>query len=445
MPKPTRIATTPIILCFLFSAIIAVPTQPSGVHRTVARQSATKPELPVPTGDFAVGRVVYHWTDNSRAEPLSPSKEAHREVMVYVWYPAAKVSAGSQSPPYMPDFHSIQKAVTDADLEDLFRPAYFTIQQFGYPSTHANENAAMPLRPMRFPVLVFSHGLGLTSEVYTAEFEDLASHGYVVAAIDHTYDSTFTLFPGGRFVTFAQEKWDTESKKPGGFLNYVKERVEVWAQDTRFVIDQLTHYDRTPSLNAPFRGRLDLKRIGAFGHSFGGLTSARVCQLDNRIRACMNQDSDVKGSPFVVDQPRKSFYQPFLYFIGPTADVFSEQKIHPTDEALVQMKLTRAEYDSIVKKQQDSQNEALSRLSHGSYRVTLVRLPGFTHRSFSDLPLLAAHGDATKLNESSHNFLIAQSYLRAFFDKYLKGRRECLLNQKCTPDPRVKVEFFNGR
>jgi len=344
----------------------------------------------------------------------------------------------------MPDFEVIRKAVSDADLQDLLRPACSAIQQFGYPRTRTIENARMPAAAAKYPVLVFSHGLGLISALYTAEFEDLASHGYVVAAIDHTYDTTFTVFPGDRFVLYAQEKWDAESKKPGGFITYVKERIEVWALDTRFVIDQLTRYDRTPSLSAPFADRLDLKRIGAFGHSVGGLVSARVCQLDNRIRACITQDSDIKGSPFVVDTPGTILNQPFLFFVGPTADLFSERKLHPTDEALAQMKLARAEYDAIVRKQQETQNDVLSRVGGGSYRVILVNVPGFTHRSFSDLPLLAARGDATARAESLHNFQLAQVYTRSFFDKYLRGQRSTLLDLKLTPDPRVRVDRFGS-
>ncbi len=360
-----------------------------------------------------VGLVAYHWTDAARPEPLSEQQSANRELMVYVWYPAARSKATHSSALYLPEFQSLQKAVSAADLEDLFRPAYAALQQFGYPPTHTIENSRMPHG--RYPVLVFSHGLGFISALYTAELEDLASHGYVVAAIDHPYDTTFTRFPDGRFVTYAQDKWDAEAKKPDGYLIYVKERIEVWAADTRFVIDQLIRYDKQPALGAPFAGHLDLARLSALGHSVGGLVSVRAAQVDSRIRACLNQDSDIKNSPFVVATPGQLLKQPFLFLIGPVSDLFSERKLRPTDEALARMKLTRAEYDAL-----------------------------FTHRSFSDLPLLAAGGDAARQAESLHNFQIAQAYTRGFFDKYLKGRKDTLLDLKSTPDPRVRVERFGS-
>ena len=300
----------------------------------------------------------------------------------------------------------------------------------------------MPPSPTRYPVLVFSHGLGLIRAVYTAELEDLASHGYVIAAIDHTYDTAFTAFPGGRFVLYAQEAWDRESKKPGGFLNFVKERVEVWAVDTRFVIDQLARHDRTPSLGAPFAGRLDLRRLGAFGHSVGGLASVRACQLDRRIGACMNQDSDIFGSPFIVSG---TLDRPLLFFIAATADVSSDQKVHPTDAHLASWKMTRTEYDSQIQKAQKNQLAALLSVRGGSYRVTLSGLPGVTHRIFSDLPLLAAAGDPSKEAESLHNFTVTQSYIRAFFDKTIKNDRNTPLEPGSKPlDPLVTVDRYGS-
>lgn len=397
-------------------------------------------KLPVPTGPFAVGRVDYHWSDDARPEPLSKRPGAHRELMLSVWYPAGRSVSRAPTASYLVDFKAIQSVVSERDIKELFRPADSAIRESGFPKTHAIENASMPASPTRYPVLVFSHGLGLIRAVYTAELEDLASHGYVVAAIDHTYDTAFTAFPGGRFVLYAQETWDRESKKPGGFLNFVKERVEVWALDTRFLIDQLARYDRTPSLGAPFAEHLDLRRLGAFGHSVGGLASVRACQIDQRIRACMNQDSDIFGSPFIVDG---TLGQPLLFFIATTADVSSEQKVHPTDAQLASLKMTRSEYDSQIRQAQKNQIDALSGVRGGSYRVTLSGLPGVTHRIFSDLPLIAAAGDLSKEAESFHNFNLAESYVRAFFDKTLKGDGKTLLEAGANPpDPLVRVDRY---
>jgi hypothetical protein len=72
----------------------------------------------------------------------------------------------------------------------------------------------------------------------------------------------------------------------------------------------------------------------------------------------------------------------------------------------------------------------------------LFDLNGFTHRSFSDLHLLAADHDQAKWEEALHNFQIAQAYIRGFFDKYLKSAKNTLLDVDSAPDASVRVDRF---
>ncbi|HKR60638.1 MAG TPA: hypothetical protein VJS64_13035 [Pyrinomonadaceae bacterium] len=402
------------------------------------------PALPVPSGQFGVGRVAYHWIDASRSEPLSSQSGGRRELMVYVWYPVAKSKTDLKTAPYIDDFPSVQKVISETDLNDMFRPApYSMIREAGLPRTHTVEGAkTASWATARYPTLIFSHGWGNTTLLYTAELEELVSHGYVIAAVDHTYDTTFTVFPDNRVIQFAQAVFDAETKKPGGYVNYAKARAEVMAVDVRFVIDQLAVYNKRRSLGAPFAGHLDLRRIGALGHSIGGLASVRACQIDPRIRACVNQDSDVDdGAPFILTTPTgKKLDQPFLFF-AVNADKFSPSVVNPTEEQLDKMKLTRPEYDKIILRQQKVQNDALASVRGGSYRV-ILDLPSITHRSFSDLPLLAAGDDPTKTSDGLHNFQLVVAYTRAFFDKYLKRQKSALLDQKSSIDPKVRVDSF---
>jgi hypothetical protein len=94
----------------------------------------------------------------------------------------------------------------------------------------------------------------------------------------------------------------------------------VWAPDIRFVITELSYHDRAQSLKAPLAGRLDLQRVGALGHSMGGLAAVRACQLDSRIAACMNHDADIAGSPFVRSSPDEPLRKPLLFFTAATAN-----------------------------------------------------------------------------------------------------------------------------
>src|SRR5260370_33493900 len=87
-------------------------------------------------------------------------------------------------------------------MQDLFGSAYGAIKD-GRVRTHAVDGAPFASSLQRCPLLVFSHGMGTVSHIYTAPFEDLASYGYVVAALTQPYDVTLTLFPDGSRVVIA--------------------------------------------------------------------------------------------------------------------------------------------------------------------------------------------------------------------------------------------------
>src|SRR5262249_47279025 len=139
--------------------------------------------LPPPTGPFAVGRVTVHWIDRSRSEPLKPD-HGPRELMVDVWYPAD--SAAGPWAEYL-DRSAFDQPQSAERLKGYLRTAYDAIKA-GSVSTHAIQGAPFTRAAKRSPVLVFSHGGGEARETYTAQLGDLASHGYVVAAVTHTYD-----------------------------------------------------------------------------------------------------------------------------------------------------------------------------------------------------------------------------------------------------------------
>jgi Platelet-activating factor acetylhydrolase, isoform II len=382
--------------------------------------------------------VSYAFTDPSRPEPLTQAANARREVMVEVWYPTeAGMSAQTKTAPYLRGFDAAQSKLNQHEISELFRP--FTYNGV-LPDTHTVENAPFVRGNKRFPLLLFSHGWGNPTFLYTAELEDVVSHGYIVAAVDHPYDTAFTEFPDGRIVLFAQKQFNAAAKQPGGFIAYTRERVEVMAADNRFVLTELLRGTTLKRLQAPFLQRIDKAHVGVFGHSIGGLAAARTCQIDARAMACMDQDSDDnRGSPFIATDIRETESQPFLLFVVSSADETSPRQTHPDDAALAEMKLARAEYDAIIKTHQTNQLEQLKSIPGGAYRITLYDLPGFIHRSFTDQTLLGASPDG---EQSLHNFRVAETFTLAFFDKYLKGSEHTVLDTGQVVDPRAKVEIF---
>ncbi len=96
-------------------------------------------------------------------------------------------------------------------------------------------------------MLVFSPGFGETSLTYAAVLEDLASHGYVVFAVDHPHDAFCVVFPDGRAVPFDQAQWDAAIKRPGGAVAYQVAQVSIRAADMRYVIDRIMDLARAPA------------------------------------------------------------------------------------------------------------------------------------------------------------------------------------------------------
>jgi hypothetical protein len=164
----------------------------------------------------------------------------------------------------------------------------------------------------------------------------------------------------------------------------VNQRVfPVWVADQRFVYDTL----ETWAMHDPlFAGRLDLTRIGSFGHSFGGATALEVCRVDQRCRAAVNMDGGLYGGIATLPAVR-----PLLLMSSADSNRYPAtvaRWTHMIDQA------TKAAY--------------------------WLELPNSTHLSFtfSQLlsPLLIPKGFEPRVGLG-----IVDKYLRAFFDLHLRG------------------------
>ncbi len=400
-------------------------------------QSAEPNILSTPAGPFGIGRITYHWTDSSRAEFLLTDVKARRELMVDVWFPAQRAN-DRLGATYLPDLPRLQRVLGDSALRREFAPASAAIEA-GLLRSHATVGA-LPTCPTRgCPLLIFSHGGGVDRSFYSSQYEDLASNGYIIAVIAHTYDTHLVVFPDERVVRAApafrdtlrsdsalprwRRQWETELRSQA----YVRSVIDVEVEDIRFVIDQLSRYARDVRLRTPFLRRVDLERIGALGHSAGGESAAFACQVDARLKACLNQDGVMRNLPFSRDASGRTMNQPFMYM----RRSYSPPRL--SDNELASMEMTRAEADSLFHAIATGQDDLLSDMSSGAYRVTL-KLPGVSHMSYSDEPLIEAAQDSGKTAVARLALTIIEKYTRAFFDKTLLGRNETVLDRATPAD-----------
>ncbi|GAA3112632.1 alpha/beta hydrolase family protein [Streptosporangium carneum] len=216
--------------------------------------------LPAPTGRHPIGWTRLHLVDEDRTDPWVPT--GPRELMVSVWYPA--VAAHGDRVPYA-------TAEESRLLLDLYGVTGVPSDALTRVRTHARTRAT-PLRtPHRLPLVVLSPGLAFPRWTLTTLAEDLASRGYVVVGIDHTYEAAAVTFPDGRVAKCVVCAGGTS----GAAI------IASRALDTSFVLDRVL---------ARYRHLIDPRRIAAVGHSTGGAAAAATMFGDARVDAGINLD-----------------------------------------------------------------------------------------------------------------------------------------------------------
>ncbi|MGC1781891.1 MAG: alpha/beta fold hydrolase [Acidobacteriaceae bacterium] len=292
---------------FSLLALGAIAASQVAVHPSAISTNKI-PTLPVPSGKYSVGRQAFDWIDTTRADQFSTEPAKHRELMVYIWYPA-KRPAEQPRGEYFPGASKLaDNPAAQRALRNEFGPSWPLIAS-GLIASHAISNTPPAHRPGGFPVILFSHGYSATTFSYTAQIEDLVSHGYVVVAIEHTDAAGIVVFPDGRIRLFHDSPAPPSPPKNPlqAMIASAEAETQTGAEDVRFVLDTLA------KKKIPLTKILDLKRVAAVGHSYGGTLTVRACQLDPRIRACVSEDGDVNPVGAFFDYPdHASFKQPFL-------------------------------------------------------------------------------------------------------------------------------------
>ena len=239
--------------------------------------------LPEPRGKYNIGTVLYHWTDESRKEWFSKQDTTdYRQLMVQIWYPSDEKPT-TQPEPYMD--HLDQRI---SEFSKQLRLPKFMISQITEVLTQSYYGIHISQKEIQFPLIIFSHGLGCMRTQNTAYIQELVSQGFVVAAMDHTYDANITIFPNGKKILY-NSNLPEEIKLPDNKAFEIRYRqLSERTQDVIFVLNQL---EKNNDTNFLFYNKLQLDNVGIFGHSFGGATSISSAFNDHRITACFTLDA----------------------------------------------------------------------------------------------------------------------------------------------------------
>jgi pimeloyl-ACP methyl ester carboxylesterase len=404
-------------------AIIGLLPWVCAAFAQVTQPADALPKIPAPSGPFGIGRVGYDWVDPSRPDPYSSDPKAHRELMVYFWYPTSEKPADAEGA-YLPGAQRMDALPEiQSRMSHEFGKSWAGMIS-GAISSHAVERAPVLKSPRRLPVVIFSHGLGSTGFNYTCLIEELVSRGYVVASIEHTYTAIAVWFPDGRVAPWHKDTPPaglTSAESFKWMMTHTQEAISEGAADVRFVLDRLMQANGKAK-EFLLAGRLDLDRVAAMGHSAGAEFAARACQLDRRFKACVDLDGGMVPIAALPEYPDGATQKQPLLFL---------EAYHPES----QMAGTPAEHGAYFRKKE----EQLQTLRPGSYDVTL-KSPGIAHPSFSDYPLFFAGRDGfPETTVVLHNHDLIEKYVREFLGKTLRQENAPLLDSGNTTEATVKA------
>ncbi len=390
-------------------------------------------DFPMPSGPYPVGTMMYHLVDSTRVLLTKDNKCELRELAVQVWYPGQGKKHQIRVP-YLRELDPIVKDLLVAHTGcprfavDLILPDIYS-----YAIPHL-----LPIRePKKCPVILFSHGFGSCCLLHTSQIEHLASCGYIVVGINHTYDCMMTVMSDGRVIEQETSRWHQ------GKVRYAAdEALETWIADVTFVLDALENFE----LYDPERflcGKFDLNRIGMFGHSLGGATTTQICRLDPRVLLGVNMDGPLFGKDAIKD-----FSKPFMFILADDTWEKSKHGFSVHERASFNIDLGE---EALL---QACYGTGIPALFHALTRQAYcIHVKGADHFSFSDMAFLKESSIATKVLfyfyggylpgtiAGKRVSTMVNKYIQAFFDHYLCDYPSSFLHTP--PDDDVVDIFYN--
>jgi hypothetical protein len=260
--------------------------------------------------------------------------------------------------------------------------------------------------------------------------EHLASYGYIIFSLNHTYETTLTVINEKLAIPYSANQLDAfmsnvyrtlylqrEMGRSIGKTEFVQVAQElfdksnvinisqhVWTDDVLFVINQ---FDRINAQHPIFHSGINLNLIGVMGMSFGGSTALNAMLQDSRILAGINFDGAISG-PMLKGQRLE---RPFLFAFDNSEKRFSAHLLELFAD-----------------------------------NSSILQFEGVEHLNFSDYAL---YSPLFRLSEwigeqgSLDVLLGINRYTKAYFDFHLMGIDSELLNESHQIKPFIRYRRNN--
>lgn len=267
-----------------------------------------------------------------------------------------------------------------------------------YPDDNSIKNNTCPL-------IVFSHGGISTKTSNISLFKELASHGYVVVSIDHTYHSLCTEIGGRKIYVDSEYVKELNTEDSNKDIENSYKCFQKWMKlrtgDINFIID--TFIKKSLIENNSYYSLINSKNIGIAGHSLGGSAALGIARQRNDIKAVIALES-----PYMCDINGVNGNE-FLWNTEPypcaVMNIYSDSG-YPLIQA-------------------DNKYVQNKKYLYNSGNVEYYYIEGSNHFSMTDLvrksPILCAvlGGGYKKSGYDTLEFVNQKSLV--FFDKYLRN------------------------
>lgn len=232
-----------------------------------------------PNGEYNIGTFAMDLVDQGRIEIYGETKGENRKIRIQIWYPSDETS--KEIVPWYYDGKEIAKSVTA-----FTGMPGFLLEHTAMIHSNSYKGVSLSKNESKYPVVIISHGWSGYRNLHTDFAEMLASNGYIVISVDHTYGSLAVKFEDGtvRYI-------DTEALPSGlddeEFSIYANNLVKTYSLDSKLVLDYLDELNESDSI---LKGGIDLENIGVLGHSTGGGGMTRLTITDDRVDALIGLD-----------------------------------------------------------------------------------------------------------------------------------------------------------
>jgi len=411
-------------------ALLIIMITALGFQQLVSRNNS-QTVLPKPTGPYSVGSRYFSLIDKDRSDLISPEPDDYRAISLQVWYPAEP--GPDDQPILLNDRKLIEGYVQEGALTSTI------LTEWAMEPTHSFLKAQPSKAKTPYPVILYSSSGVMNANTFLSE--ELASHGYVVFSIGHPYWCEFYYDAEGKTIPFDKNNeyykqlWKEEGswqvlkiKKEITLAKTLEDRpdlyeklnqamptevsdLRLWGEDIAFVVDQLKEMNSNTGF---FKGIMDVNRIGVMGYSKGGAAAGQYClTADDRCKAGINL-----GGFMFADIVEKNLKKPFMIMehIEPWA---------PDGLPIGELFVQKAESDAYM--------VAIRDALHGNFcDMTLAK-------KYIKLEGIVGPIDGEKFLN------IMEYYVRAFFDKYVKGIPGMVIEDLSATYPEVIFKSRNEK